>query len=65
MFDAPNAPSALTSQVVVRYPDSTYMVRTYRLAGDRWVLASVTPANMRDITQATLDGNVADAEVAG
>ena len=55
----------LISQVVVRYPDSTYKVRTYRLVNGRWVLASENPANMRDITQATLDGRVADAEVAG
>lgn len=55
----------LTSQVVVRYLDSTYVVRTYRIEGGRWVLASENPATMRDIVQATIDGKVADAEVAG
>lgn len=52
----------LTSQIVIRYPDSTYVVRTYRVDGDRWVLDRETPASFRDVAQATIDGRVAYAE---
>lgn len=50
------------SQVVIRYPDSSYVVRTYEAQGDRWVRVREVPASYRDIVQATLDGRVADAE---
>lgn len=58
----------LTSAVVVRYPDSTYILRTYsRVEGVEagWRLTSETPATDRDVVLAYLDGKVADVEVAG
>jgi hypothetical protein len=53
--------SALTYQIVVRYPDATYAVRTYRIEGRSWVLDSEKPANTRSVAQATLAGRVCDA----
>jgi hypothetical protein len=52
----------ITDQIVVRYPDSTYTVRTYEVDGPRRILISEVPANTRSIVQATIAGRVAYAE---
>lgn len=51
-----------TSQVVIRYPDSRYVVRTYEAREGRWVKVLEVPASFRDVAQATIDGRVADSE---
>lgn len=52
----------MTMQKVAMYPGGQSFVRTYELRNGRWVHVNSVPANMRDVAQATMHGDMIDVE---